>query len=187
MRLNTPTHAFEVLHAHVPPDSQLYRILLPHSSCVAHKAVQAAARLGLSREQKQFIEEAALLHDIGVCRVRHPAIGAHGDLPYLRHGVEGRAILEAEGLPRHARVAENHVGSGILAAEVRANKLDLPERDMIPETVEEELVAWADYFFSKNPDSLWEEFSLDNIEQRITRYGERSLAVFRQWQARFAG
>ncbi len=55
-----------------------------------------------AEDDRLFIEEAALLHDIGVCQVHAPGLGLHGRHPYIMHGVLGREILEREGYPLHA-------------------------------------------------------------------------------------
>lgn len=77
----------------------------------------------------EFIETAALLHDIGRCRT-------HG----IRHGIEGAKILSD--YPEYARVCERHIGAGIDRKE--AAKLGLPEKDYLPETLEEKIIAHAD-------------------------------------------
>src|SRR5262245_17215407 len=94
-------------------------IILQHSRLVATKALRIADSLGRTDIDRRFVEEAALLHDIGACRVNAPDIGCQGDEPYIRHGVIGREILEAEGLPRHAMVCERHIGVGLTIEEIR--------------------------------------------------------------------
>ncbi len=156
----------------MPPEGPLFALYVPHVSMVTAKAVDAGKRLGLSEERLRFIEEACLLHDIGIVRTNTPELHCHGDLPYLLHGVEGRFMLESLGLPEHARVAENHVGVGITRQEIEENGLDLPLRDMLPQTLEEKMICWADKFFSKKPGSLWTEYTFVQAFERIQRYGE---------------
>ena len=152
---------FRLIQKYIDPTSNLYRVYIIHVSMVTAKALSVARKLQLSTEQQQFIEEAAMLHDIGVIRVQFELIGCHGTLPYICHGPEGRQILEAEGLPRHALVAERHTGVGIAKEEISKNNLPIPQRDMLAETLEEEIISWADLFYSKNPDKLWQERSLE--------------------------
>jgi uncharacterized protein len=76
-----------------------------------------------------FIETAAILHDIGRCRT-------HG----IMHGIEGCKILSP--YPDYARVCERHIGAGIDKTE--AVSLGLPKKDYIPETLEEKIIAHAD-------------------------------------------
>lgn len=82
----------------------------------------------------EFVEVAALLHDIGRCK-------NHG----VGHGIEGAKILRD--FPRYLRVCESHIGSGITRDE--AIKLGLPAKDYIPKTLEEKIVSYADSLIDK--------------------------------------
>jgi uncharacterized protein len=178
---------FAVLGAHITQDSLLYSLYLPHAAMVTAKAVRAARRLGLPRESEAFIEEAALLHDIGVVRTNEPRLGCHGQAPYLQHGVLGREILEAEGLPRHGLVAERHIGVGLSREEILANELPLPARDFHPQSVEERIIAWADLYFSKKPEELWMEKPAGRVYAEMARFGEDKAAIFEAWRREFEG
>jgi uncharacterized protein len=152
---------------------------------VAHKALTIAKNLRLSTKKQSFIEEAAMLHDIGIIRTNTPDIFCYGDLPYLCHLSEGRAILEAEGLPRHAVVAETHVGVGLTKEQIQEQGLPLPHRDMKPTTIEEEIISFADLFYSKNREKLWREKSLKKVRENIAKRGEDQLAILDDWIKRF--
>lgn len=178
---------FAVIHHFISPDSQLYRVYVPHVACVTQKALAIAGRLNLTADQKRFIEEAAMLHDIGVVNVRAPDLGCEGDLPYTQHIVQGGEMLRDLGLPLHARVAERHIGVGIEAQEVASQGLPLPARDFVSETVEEQVISWADLFFGKHPDDLWRERSMAEVRTKVARYGERHVKTFEAWLARFGG
>ena len=176
---------FAVIHKYLTPDSFAYASYLPHVAAVTFKALRVARRLGLSVEQLRFIEEAAMLHDIGVVKVAAEWMGCTGKLPYLSHLVEGQRILEAEGLPRHARVAARHVGLGITKKEIVTLGLPLPPRDIFPETIEEQVISWADLFFSKVQGELWREKTPDEVRQHVAKYGERATRTFDEWLMRF--
>lgn len=180
-----PVDYFAIIHKYIPPETALYRLYVPHVAMVTAKALRIARRLGLSREQERFIEEAAMLHDIGIITTHDDLLGTTGPHPYIMHIVEGRRILEAEGLPRHALVAERHIGVGISAEEVRTQGLPLPVRDYMPQTVEEKIISYADLFFSKHPDHLWHEKPLDAVRRTVARYGARAQAQFEAWVQRF--
>ena len=49
---------FTIIHKYIPPDTSLYRVYIPHVSLVTAKALTLAKRLGLSKAQRRFIEEA---------------------------------------------------------------------------------------------------------------------------------
>lgn len=176
---------FRVIHKYIPPDSPTYPIYIIHCQLVAHRALTIAKRLRLSTKKQNFIEEAAMLHDIGIIRTNTPDIFCYGDLPYLCHLSEGRAILEAEGLPRHALVAETHVGVGLTKEQIQEQGLPLPARDMKPTTIEEEIISFADLFYSKNSEKLWREKPLKKVRENIAKRGKEQLAILDDWIKRF--
>lgn len=160
-------------------------ITLEHSRLVAAKALRIADSLGSTRIDRNFIEEAALLHDIGVCRTAAPGIDCHGDEPYIRHGIIGREILEAEGMPRHAMVCERHIGVGLTVADIRAQRLPLPERDMAPLSLEERIICFADLFYSKKPGAADVEKSPDEVRNKLARFTAEKVAIFDGWLSEF--
>lgn len=178
-------HPIALLEKYYRPGSDGHRVLLRHSVAVAEKAVHVARRVAARTQvDLAFVEEAALLHDIGICRTAAPDLGCHGALPYLCHGREGRAILEAEGLPRHALVCERHIGVGLTADEIRAQQLPLPHRDAVPLSLEERIVTYADLFFSKSGDGG--EKPLAAVRAGLARFGADKVATFDDWHACFA-
>lgn len=180
-----PINYFEIIHKYIPPASFAYSVYTPHVALVTMKALKIARKLGLSREQQVFIEEAAMLHDIGIVKVKRYDPAATSDLPYICHAPAGREMLEQEGLLKHALVAERHIGVGISKEEIVTQQFPLPHRDLIPETIEEKIISWADLFFSKTPKKLWLEASLYEIEKKVALYGERHVHVFHEWLALF--
>lgn len=158
--------------------------VIVHSRHVATKALAISERLDITVD-RDFIEEAALLHDIGICQVHAPKISCFGAAPYIVHGLIGREILEGEGLLRHALICERHIGVGLSRADVIAQNLPLPHRDMVPITLEERIVCMADLFFSKTPGRLDHEKSFADIEKSLARFGEMKVTIFRQWAAEF--
>jgi uncharacterized protein len=167
-----------------PPGSPAREPLLQHSARVAAKAVAVARRL-TEPVDITFVEEAAWLHDIGILHTASPKIGCFGSLPYICHGIKGREMLEAEGLPRHALVCERHIGVGLTVADIDAQGLPLPRRDMVPCTLEEQIVAYADLFFSKSPRMAGRERSASEVRETLGRYGAAKCAIFDAWRIRF--
>lgn len=156
--------------------SRLRTILTVHSRLVADKALRCAEIRGLDVD-REFVEEAAMLHDIGIFRCDAPGICCTGDLPYICHGIEGKKILEAEGLPRHALVCERHTGAGLTVEDIERQGLPLPRHDMTPRSTEEKLICYADKFYSKSGD-ITEEKSLDRVMKSMARHGDDTLARF---------
>lgn len=178
--------AIALLNKYYTPGSETHRILLAHSQSVAAKAAAIARALPRGEVDVEFVTEAALLHDIGIRYTAAEALGCAGDLPYLCHGFKGRELLEAEGLPRHALVCERHIGVGLTAAEIIRQKLPLPERDMLPVTLEERIVTYADLFFSKDPARQGVERGVAQVRKSLLRFGEDKVGVFDDWHAQFA-
>lgn len=167
------------------PPGPLRDLLIRHSAAVAEKALAVARRMSRFSPDLGFIREAAMVHDIGIFLTNAEAIGCRGDLPYVCHGYLGRGLLEELGFPRHARVCECHVGAGLSVDEIDDYNLPLPRRDMVPETIEEQIICYADKFFSKKfhvPDA---ELPLDAVKRKIKSYGPTQSARFEAWVAQF--
>lgn len=158
-------------------------ILIAHSQRVAKLALAVANKVAQSEAVDiKFVEEAALLHDIGMLYTDTPTLGCHGEHPYMAHGILGAGLLRKEGLPRHALVSERHIGVGLTKEDIKAEKLPLPLRDMLPQTVEEEIIAYADLFFSK---TLPGQRTVEKVRDSLSKYGAHKVAIFDRWQKRF--
>lgn len=173
----------EILRRYTAGNAPLCELLIAHSEAVRDKALQIAVRKSLDVDM-QFVEEAAMLHDIGVVRVDAPGIHCLGQQPYICHGVEGRHILEDEGLPRHALVCERHTGSGISRAQIIEAGLPLPHRDMLPISLEEKLICYADKFYSKSRAPRAEK-PLERIMQQMAEHGPEAYERFMQLHSLF--
>ncbi len=162
----------------------LHQLLLQHSEQVRDKALEVVQKHHELQADAQFIAEAALLHDIGIYLCDAPTIYCYGKYPYIAHGYLGADILRKEGWERHAWVCERHTGTGLSLATIVEKALPLPHRDMRPVSIEEEIIAYADKFFSKsNPDKMND---LVNIRETIGRYGAENLVYFDDWHRRFS-
>lgn len=173
----------KIIDKYYSGDGDLRTILIIHSQSVARKALQIVSlhpELNLDRE---FIEEAAMLHDIGIIKTDAPGIKCFGTEPYICHGILGAEMLRQEGLPRHARVCERHTGAGLSLNEIVSQDLPLPHQDFLPETLEEQVICYADKFFSKT--HLDREKSVEKAEKSIAKFGEEGLARFKQWEKMF--
>lgn len=144
-----------IIDKYYPAGSPARGILLRHSRSVAALAADINRRMGSPLPEADVIH-AAMLHDIGIFLTDAPGIGCHGTEPYIRHGILGADLLRREGCPEHiARVAERHTGAGITPADIAELGLPLPaDRVLMPETLLERLVCYADKFYSKSGDML---------------------------------
>lgn len=175
----------EIISKYYDPSSEIYRILVRHSRNVADKALELAALHPELNIDTRFVEEAAMLHDIGVFMCDAPKIGCFGDAPYICHGYLGADLLRKEGLPRHALVCERHTGAGLSLAMIKEQGLPLPHRDMIPVTIEEKLICFSDKFYKKT--KLDVEKPVAKIKKGLSKYGSEAEARFEALYKLFLG
>lgn len=149
--------------------SELRQLLIKHSRQVADRCLQICDRHPELKIDRQFVEEAAMLHDIGIRWCDAPSIFCHGTEPYLRHGPIGGELLRKEGWPRHARVAERHTGTGLPGLE--------------PEELEEQVVCYADKFYSKS--RLDRVLTVAETAQSLERFGHEGVEKFLSWVKMF--
>lgn len=168
-----------VIDKYYSDNPPLKSLLLLHSTLVARKAlaiVDSHPELGADRG---FVEEAAMLHDIGIFLTDAEPIHCFGKYHYLCHGYLGADLLRNEGLPRHALVAERHTGTGLTLKQILERNLPLPHRDMVPVSIEEKIVCFADKFFSKTrPD---EEKTVLQAEKSLAKFGQEGVEIFNEW------
>ena len=180
------TDTVDIIETYYAPGTQAYDIFMAHGEAVKQKALAVAQRLDHLNPDYDFIAAAAMLHDIGIFKTNAPMLGCHGDLPYICHGYIGKELLDEFGMHRHALVCERHVGVGLSEEDIREGELPLPKRDMRPQTLEEEIICYADKFFSKLPLPPREK-SLEDVIRDVKkeRYGPGKLDFFMEWTKRF--
>ncbi len=167
-----------IIYRFYDPESALCKLLVKHSTQVAELSQQFSQRLIDNHVPVDidFVVEAAMLHDIGILHTDAPGIYCHGTEPYIRHGVIGRAMLDQLGLYRHALVCERHTGAGLSCSEILERHLPLPHRDLLPVSIEEKLVCYADKFFSKShPDDMR---TLAVARAKLEKFGASTLTRF---------
>ena len=137
--------------------------VIEHSIAVCKKAMKIASNF--DNADKDLIMKGALLHDIGRSKTHD-----------ITHAIEGVKIAEKYGYGRDVlNIIERHIGAGI--TEKEAEKLGLPVKSYLPETLEEKIVAHADNLISGSEEvdidfviEKWKrriEDSEDNIERLI--------------------
>ena len=142
--------------------------VIEHCKAVCRKAMEIAANF--DNADTDLIRKGALLHDIGRSRT-------HG----ITHAIEGVEIARKYGYPDEVlNIIERHIGAGITPEE--AEKLGLPKKSYVPQTLEEKIVAHADNLISGTKEvdidfviEKWKrtiEDSDDNIERLIELHSE---------------
>jgi uncharacterized protein len=171
----------DIINEFYAPGSKAGDILIRHSEAVAQKALCVAGKIPDVKPDTHFIEEAAMLHDIGIFYTNAPSLGCNGKYPYVCHGYLGRKLMEDMGYHRHALVCERHVGAGLSVDDIDKFNLPLPMRNMIPISMEEQIVCYADKFFSKKLGKYSEELSVDAVVKKIETYGSDQALRFKTW------
>ena len=175
-----------LIEKYYPKGSPLYRILVDHSHQVTKKSLEIARHLPHLNPDLEFIEKAAMLHDIGIFKTRAGSIGCSGEAPYICHGYLGRQLLDDEGLdPAFGLVAERHTGAGITLDNIVAANLPLPHRDMVPISLEEKIICCADKYYSKSPKKRGTIMTRDRIINELAKINPGHASRFTQWAEEF--
>ena len=173
----------DIIEKYYDPQSELYHILVTHSRLVTQKALEVAGRHPDLQADRNFIAEAGMLHDIGIIMCNAPGIQCYGTHQYIEHGYLGAELLRQEGLPEHAHVAERHTGTGISQQQIEQAGLPIPPADYFPISIEEQIICYADKFFSKT--RLTEEKTLEQARTSLKKFGDATIVRFDDMHRRF--
>ena len=172
-----------LIEKYYPEDDDLRRLLLKHSRQVADRCLLIAKKHPELSVDASFLEEAAMLHDIGIRWCHAPSIFCNGTEPYICHGLIGAQLMRREGYELHARICERHTGTGITREQIERQQLPLPPADYIPQSLEEQIVCYADKFYSKShPDRV---LTVVQTAQSLENFGHEGVEKFLGWAARF--
>lgn len=72
-----------IINQYYPEENKLKHILLVHSRSVANKALAIVDQHPELHINRQFVEEAAMLHDIGIFKCNAPGIQCFCNAPYI--------------------------------------------------------------------------------------------------------
>ena len=173
----------DIIDKYYPAGSPLRDIYMRHCRSVADLALEIARRKNLDLSPDE-IEEAAMLHDIGIFLTDADGIECHGTAPYILHGLLGGELLRREGMPeRDARVAERHTGAGINEEDIKTQSLPIPPGDYMPKTTLERLICYADKFYSKSGDM--KRKPMERVEKSMARISQSTLQRFEALRAEF--
>ena len=169
-----------IIDKYYPSENELRRILLTHSRQVADRCLKIARAHPELKLDHEFLEEAAMLHDIGIFRCDAPSIQCFGTEPYLCHGMIGGQILRQEGWIRHAQVCERHTGTGLSREQIIRQQLPLPlDGQYEPEALEEQVICYSDKFYSKTRPE--QERSVVETARSLEKFGEEGVKKFLKW------
>ncbi len=171
----------EIIDFYFKDYSKAKQILILHSEMVMKKSISVVKLHPELNADEDTLIDAAYLHDIGIVKTDSPKIGCFGSFPYLMHGVLGREMIEQTDFKHLALFAERHTGTGLSKEDIISNNLPLPHRDMIPITIEEQILCFADLFFSKGKGELKKEKSIKKIRKGLSKFGQKNIEQFDYW------
>ncbi|MGO9387510.1 MAG: TIGR00295 family protein [Methanobacterium sp.] len=103
--------------------------IIKHSNAVLKKAKAISNDFDVNLDH---VEAGAILHDVGRSKTQS-----------IYHALKGAEILKEQEFPIEiVKITERHIGAGIPKEE--AIMLNMPNRDYLPVTFEEKIVAHAD-------------------------------------------
>ncbi|HHN64876.1 MAG TPA: TIGR00295 family protein [Nitrospirae bacterium] len=145
--------------------------VINHILAVKELSLKIADRVKIPVD-RELVRTGAFLHDIGRSRT-------HG----IEHAVVGAEMARKMGFDdRVIRIIERHIGAGISREEAR--ELGLPEKDYLPQSPEEKIIAYADNLL--NGDRVVPfEVSLEQFKQTLGSDHpaiERYIALHREIQ-----
>lgn len=207
-----PMDYLALLHRYYPEDNALRRMLLHHSRQVCARALKIVERHPELGANRNLVEAGAMLHDIGIFLTDAPGIHCHGTAHYILHGSLGAQLLrnEAEQLKKEklqeeqlkeeqpqaiqlqeelhfyealARICERHTGTGLTRQTIIERGLPDPQQDLLPETIEEQIICYADKFYSKS--HLERERTIPQTLQSLEKFGDEGVEKFRHWTELF--
>ena len=202
-----PMDYLALLHRYYPEDNALRRMLLHHSRQVCARALQIVERHPELGANRNLVEAGAMLHDIGIFLTDAPGIHCHGTAHYILHGSLGAQLLrnEAKQLKKEkqqaeqlneeqlqeelhfyealARICERHTGTGLTRQTIIERGLPDPQQDLLPETIEEQIICYADKFYSKS--HLERERTIAQTLQSLEKFGDEGVEKFRHWTELF--
>ena len=103
---------------------------------------------------------------------------------YIKHGIEGYALLREEGFEEYlCRFASHHTGVGLTEQEILEDHLPIPPADYFAETPEETLVMYADKFHTKTDPPKF--MTADTYAEKLAKFDEAKVARFRRFEQEF--
>ncbi|HEU5121637.1 MAG TPA: HD domain-containing protein [Candidatus Saccharimonadales bacterium] len=166
----------EALHKKYAPTDELFELVFTHCKIIWDIAGQIleAKRLPID---KDLVRLGCLLHDIGVYTLYDEKGEKRYNFSYVTHGIRGEEILKKEGFPEEVwRIASHHTGVGLSRADIVKQGLPLPKQDFMADTLEEELVMYADKFHSKTTPPRFNTY--ESYKGYAAKFGDDKVVAF---------
>lgn len=143
----------EQLHKKYAPNEHVFGLVYTHCKIVCEIAEWCVEHNGIAVDI-ELLRAACLLHDIGTYVLFDTEGHVENGRLYTLHAIIGAKIIADEGFDmRIANAIETHVLLGLSKAEITQpdSQFIVPAKDYVPQTIEAELLCYADRFHSKHP------------------------------------
>ena len=173
----------EQLHHKYAPNDKVYDLVYGHCQIVCEIALWCADNIKSdSKVDTDLLQAAALLHDIGTYILFDDDGKVSNERMYPQHAILGAKIVVDEGIDmKISKIIETHVLLGLTKQEIIDTPWVLPARDYEPDTIEGELLCYADRFHSKYPTFNAFDTFLDKLKSNLPL----QAAKFEAWSKRF--
>ncbi len=165
----------ERYHRKYAPNDKVYELVYGHCQIVAEIALWCAGNI-----QKdifvdiELLRSAALLHDIGTYILFNDDGKVVNERLYPQHAILGAKIIYDEGLDqRISDLVSTHILMGLSKEEVIATNWSLPEHNYEPQSIEGEILCYADRFHSKHPTFNDYDTFLDRLKKSLPIQAEK--------------
>ena len=139
--------------------------VIRHCKAVRNVAIKIAKK---ANADVNLVEAGALLHDIGRSKTHD-----------IRHAMEGVKIAKELDLPDViVNIIRRHIGAGLESQE--AKQVGLPEKDYIPETLEEKIVCHADSLINNNKKQKIEKTIEKALSEGHKEYARRLVSLHKE-------
>lgn len=173
----------ERLHHNYAPNDKVYDLVYGHCQVVCEIALWCADNIkDEAKVDLDLLQSAALLHDIGTYILFDDEGKVANNRMYPQHAILGAKIVADEGIDmRISKIIETHVLLGLTKQEIIETPWALPARDYEPDTIEGELLCYADRFHSKHPTFNAYGSFLEGLKKKLPL----QAAKFEAWSRRF--
>jgi uncharacterized protein len=173
----------EQLHRKYAPNDKVYDLVYGHCQIVCEIALWCADNIKLDSEvDADLLQSAALLHDIGTYILFDNDGKVSNERMYPQHAILGAKIVADEGIDmKISKMIETHILLGLTKQEIIDTPWILPARDYRPDTIEGELLCYADRFHSKHPTFNAYDTFLNKLKSNLPL----QAAKFETWSKRF--
>jgi uncharacterized protein len=173
----------ERMHHKYAPNDKVYNLVYGHCQIVCEIASWCADNIkDETKVDLDLLQSAALLHDIGTYILFDDEGSVANNRMYPQHAILGAKIVADEGIDiRISRIIETHVLLGLTKQEIIDTPWILPARDYEPDTIEGQLLCYADRFHSKHPTFNAYGSFLEGLKKSLPL----QAAKFEVWSKRF--